>query len=111
MSDLVIGIEIESEQRLRVALKASVAAINEIALSGARQRQSIEATGEDGLDRAIGRRCVGHGPHARGLEPLTAIGLGEMQDVLRTAQALEDPIGEQLIDQCVAAWTDLGRLS
>ena len=103
MSGLVIDIEIEGEQRLRIALKASVAAIDEIILPSGRQRQSIESTGEDGLDGAIGRRCMRHGSYARSLESLTAVGLGEMQDVLRTAQALKYPIGEQLIDQRGAA--------
>ena len=111
MSGLVIDIEIESEERLRIALKASVAAVDKIVLPGGRQWQPIEATGEDGLDGAVRWRCMGHGSHARGFEPLTAVGLGEMQDVLRTAQALEDPIGEQLIDQRGAARTDLDRLS
>ncbi len=79
MSGLVIGIEIESEQRLRIALEASIAAINEIALADSRQWQPIEAAGEDGLDGAVRWRCMSHGSHAGGLEPLTAVGLGEMQ--------------------------------
>src|ERR1700722_9495806 len=52
-----------------------------------------------------------HRPHARGHEPLTAVGIGEIQHVLRTAQTFEDPIAEQLIDQRGAAWPDVGRLS
>jgi hypothetical protein len=75
-----------------------------------RQRQSIEAAGEDGLDRAIRGSGVCHGARARGFESRTAVGLGEPQDVLCTAQPFEDPIAQQLLDQRSTARSDLDRL-
>lgn len=111
MSGLVIGIEVEREERLSVTLKASVAAIHEIAFGAlGRQRQPIEAAGEDRLDGAVRGRGMRERPHTRRFESRTTVGIGEMQSVLRTAQALENPVAQQLIDQRSAARTDIRRL-
>ena len=70
MPGLVIGIEIDGEKRLRIALEASVAAIDEIALACSRQWLQIEAAGEDRLDGAVRWRGMSESAHAGGFESL-----------------------------------------
>ncbi len=54
MPGFVVSIDIESEQGLRVPLESGITAVDEVAVGASvRQRQPIEAAGEDGLDRAI----------------------------------------------------------
>ena len=76
MSSLIIGINLEREQGLSVALESRISAVNEIAVGAlVRQRQSIEAAGEDGLDGAVRRGRVRHRAGAREFESNSTVGL------------------------------------
>ena len=106
----LIGVEIGAEQRLSIAAKACVAAVDEILVTVQRERLQIETAGQDRLDSAIKRRGVRKGTLAGGLEPAAAVGVGEPQNALCAAQSLHDTIAEQVLDERRATGADAGRL-
>ena len=74
------------------------------------ERLAIEARRQDGLHRGIAVLPDRTGAGAGGLQPGRAVPLGEAEDALRAAQAIEGPIAEERGDELGAGRADLGRL-
>src|SRR5262245_30047938 len=68
----------------------------------------IEPIGEDGLDRVVAVLAHGMRARTRGLQTRGAKALGEAEDALGAAQAIEGTIVEQRLDERGAGGPDLG---
>jgi hypothetical protein len=107
MSCVLVGIELKKS--LGIAMKARVTPVDKVTVPAmSRGRPQVVAVGEDRLDGVIVRRCMGEGPRTSDLEALSAVGLGEIQDILRSEQALEDPVAEQFFDESHAVRSHIG---
>src|SRR5579862_3376297 len=60
---------------------------------------------QDGLHGAVVRGVVCEGALTGGLQACPAVAVGEVERALSSPQPLDDPIPEQLIDQCGAVGT------
>jgi hypothetical protein len=66
----------------------------------------IETASQDRLDGAVGGAAVGERALAGGLEASGPDGVGEAQDALGTAQALDDAVAQHLLDDGMARRSD-----
>jgi hypothetical protein len=63
----------------------------------------IQAFGEDGLDGPVAGIGEFQSAAAGGFQPDRAIGFAQVEDPLDGAQVIENPIGEEVLDQGVAS--------
>lgn len=68
----------------------------------------VEGVSQDRLDRVVAVLAGGVGARAGGLQAGRAVALGEPQDALGTAQAIEGPIAEECVDEPRARRADGG---
>ena len=73
-------------------------------------RQPISVGAQDGLDGAVIRTAVGHGPVTGRLQSAVPISLGQADDALCGAQALHNLVAEQPVDDLLAVGPDLAGL-
>jgi len=106
---IVVG-SIAAEETLGAAVKARAAAMDEVGIGARRQRLEIVSAAQDGLYRAVVWGVVREGALAGGFEPCLAIGVGEAERALSSAQSLDDPIGQQPLNEGGALGADGGGL-
>src|SRR5579859_7805482 len=95
------------EEALSVAMKAGASAVDEVGIgAGRRQRLQVMSAAQDGLDGAVVRGVVREGALTGRFQSRSAIGIGEVEDPLSSAQALDDAIRQELLDERNAMGTD-----
>ena len=92
------------------ALEAGVAGVDVGQGSGAVRRQLILSFFEDDLDRTVAGGVKSQSSGTGGLQSLFAVAVAEPDHALGGTEVVEDPVGEQPLDELQAGHPDLGSL-
>ena len=106
----LVGIKVGGEERLGITAETRVAAVDEIFFAVHRSWLQIEPAGQNRFDGAIEWRGMRKRSLASGFESCGAVGVPESQNALRCAQALDDAIAQEVLDECSATCSNTGCL-